>query len=123
MTPGPTSPGPRRVIEYQPLDDVRPAERNAKKHDQPALIRSIETCGYTQPVLVDERTGHRAAPARGRGEQPGGRAALARPAPPAGAVAAHDRVVAASRPVPDSTHVGKETPDSPQIQANAPNIG
>lgn len=48
---------PARRIEYVALDDVATAERNAKEHDLPRLVRSIEEFGFTIPLLPDDRTG------------------------------------------------------------------
>lgn len=39
------------------LSDLQPATRNPKLHDHAAIIRSIETFGFTVPVTIDERTG------------------------------------------------------------------
>ena len=47
---------PRR-LEYQRLDDVRPAPRNPKAHDEAFLDGTIAEYGFTEPVLLDERTG------------------------------------------------------------------
>ncbi len=47
---------PRR-LSYVPLEAVRPAERNPKMHDHQAIIASILTYGWTNPLLNDERTG------------------------------------------------------------------
>lgn len=46
-----------RWIEYVPLSDIVPAEENPKGHDVPAIAASIDRFGYTEPSLVDERTG------------------------------------------------------------------
>lgn len=48
---------PPRWSEYVPVDDLVPAESNAKAHDQALLARSVETFGFVEPVVVDERTG------------------------------------------------------------------
>jgi len=50
---------PPRWAEYQPIDQLQPAERNAKAHDQDALRRSVELGGFIEPVVLDERTGLR----------------------------------------------------------------
>lgn len=47
---------PRRV-EYVPLDDVKPAERNPKRHDAEGIGRSISRFGVAELPLLDERTG------------------------------------------------------------------
>lgn len=46
-----------RWAEYQALDQLRPALRNAKAHDQAALGASVGAFGFIEPVVVDERTG------------------------------------------------------------------
>jgi hypothetical protein len=57
-----------RRLEYVPLDDLQPAARNPKRHDLPAIGRSIDTFGYVEPVVLDERTGRLVA-GHGRVEQ------------------------------------------------------
>lgn len=47
----------RRRLEYLPLDEVKPAKRNPKLHDGATLDASFERWGFTEPVLLDERTG------------------------------------------------------------------
>lgn len=47
---------PRR-LEYQRLDDVRPAPRNPKNHHEDDLDGSVERFGFVEPILLDERTG------------------------------------------------------------------
>lgn len=47
----------RRRLEYLPLDDVKPAKQNPKQHDEATLDASFERWGFTEPVLLDERTG------------------------------------------------------------------
>lgn len=68
-----------RWAEYQPLDQLRPALRNAKAHDQAALGASVGAFGFIEPVVVDERTGRLLAghgrtaylaDLHGRGEEP-----------------------------------------------------
>lgn len=44
-------------LEYMPLDELRRAPRNPKDHDLGFLARIMGKWGYTQPVLIDERTG------------------------------------------------------------------
>lgn len=46
-----------RRIEYLPLEQVQPALKNPKRHAEPMLDTSAERFGYTEPVLLDERTG------------------------------------------------------------------
>ena len=60
--PIPTSSKGRRVaqersITYVPLEDIRPAERNPKLHDTTAIIDQITRFGFTNPLIVDDRTG------------------------------------------------------------------
>ncbi|MFJ6771639.1 hypothetical protein ACIQOV_11835 [Kitasatospora sp. NPDC091257] len=45
-----------RYIDYMPLDEVRPAARNPKGHDDDGLDRSVEQFDFTEPGLLDERT-------------------------------------------------------------------
>lgn len=47
----------RRRIEYLPIADVTPADRNPKGHDDAGIDASISAFGYTEPILLDERTG------------------------------------------------------------------
>jgi hypothetical protein len=53
----PTAAGSARRIEYMPLEAVPPALRNPKKHAEEHLDGSLGRFGYTEPVLMDERTG------------------------------------------------------------------
>lgn len=46
-----------RRIEYVRLSDLRGADLNPKNHDLAGLRRSIAAFGYTEPGLLDERTG------------------------------------------------------------------
>ena len=46
-----------RTIEYVVVDDLIPAERNPKLHDDVGIERSIATLGFTAPAVIDERTG------------------------------------------------------------------
>lgn len=46
-----------RRIEYVNVDDVPPAPLNAKTHDHGLLESSMARWGFTEPVVVDERTG------------------------------------------------------------------
>ena len=52
---------PATRIEMTRLSDLRPASRNPKLHDNAAIVRSIETFGFTVPVTIDERTGRMVA--------------------------------------------------------------
>jgi ParB-like chromosome segregation protein Spo0J len=45
-----------RRIEYMALDELQPADINPKRHSG-EIDRSFERFGYTEPVLLDERTG------------------------------------------------------------------
>ena len=44
-------------VEYLPLDEVAPDERNPKAHRLDLLDGSFDEFGYTEPVTIDERTG------------------------------------------------------------------
>lgn len=46
-----------RTLEYIPLDELEPDERNPKAHDLDELRASLGRWGYTMPVMIDERTG------------------------------------------------------------------
>lgn len=46
-----------RRLEYVPLDDLTPADRNAKGHAPEVIAASIGRFGYMEPVILDERTG------------------------------------------------------------------
>jgi ParB-like chromosome segregation protein Spo0J len=46
-----------RRIDYLPLDDVKPAARNPRKHNLEGVRASISRFGYATPALRDERTG------------------------------------------------------------------
>jgi hypothetical protein len=50
-------PSTTRAVEYVPLDDVRPADRNPKRHDHATLARSVRRFGFVEPMVRDERTG------------------------------------------------------------------
>lgn len=50
-------PRPPRWIDYVPLEDVKPALRNAREHDIPALVALIRRFGFVAPMIRDERTG------------------------------------------------------------------
>lgn len=47
----------QRRIEYLPLDDVLPDERNAKQHDIGLIDTSIGRFGLVDVIVRDERTG------------------------------------------------------------------
>lgn len=40
-----------------PLDDLMPADRNAKDHDQETMARSVDRFGFMEQPILDERTG------------------------------------------------------------------
>lgn len=46
-----------RHIVYMRLDEIRPAQVNAKTHDLPSLVESLVRYGWTETPLLDERTG------------------------------------------------------------------
>lgn len=46
-----------RRIEYVPVQDILGAARNPKAHAEADLDKSVGRFGYTEPVLMDERTG------------------------------------------------------------------
>lgn len=46
-----------RRVEYLPLHEIARAPRNPKRHDQPAIRRSISRYGLAEAPLLDERTG------------------------------------------------------------------
>lgn len=48
---------PLRRIEYVPVQDLVAAARNPKRHAEAELDVSVGRFGYTEPVLLDERTG------------------------------------------------------------------
>lgn len=47
--------GPRR-IEYTSIDELTPANANPKRHAGEVIEASMDRFGYTEPILVDERT-------------------------------------------------------------------
>ena len=78
----------RRKIEYLLLSEVQSAERNPKLHDDDSLDASIARFGFTEPVLMDERTGRLVA---GHGRLARLRAAEAEGGPPPdGVIAGRD---------------------------------
>ncbi len=46
-----------RWIEYISIDDVIPADRNPKRHASEVIDQSMDRFEFTEPVLLDERTG------------------------------------------------------------------
>lgn len=44
-------------IVYEPLHDLVGADRNPKRHDEPALRSSVDRFGFVEPIVVDGRTG------------------------------------------------------------------
>lgn len=50
-----------RRMEYMPVEDLVPAPHNPKRHADDQIRGSMRRFGYTQPILVDERTGRMAA--------------------------------------------------------------
>lgn len=47
-----------RWITYTRLPDFKPYPGNPKDHDLPAIMASLETHGFTDPIEVCERTGY-----------------------------------------------------------------
>lgn len=54
-------------IEYIPLTELQPAERNPKDHDLGAIINSLRRFGFVAPGVVNETTG-RIVAGHGRAE-------------------------------------------------------
>jgi hypothetical protein len=48
---------PGRWIEYLHVDSLKPHPDNPKGHALDALVAAVERFGYTEPILVCERTG------------------------------------------------------------------
>lgn len=46
-----------RRVEYLRLDDIKPAPRNPKRHDEDAIGASVDRFGLAELPLLDERTG------------------------------------------------------------------
>lgn len=46
----------KRRIEYVDLDELVPADKNAKLHDEPLIGASIDRFGFIEPGVLDERT-------------------------------------------------------------------
>jgi hypothetical protein len=80
-----------RVIDYVPLDDVRPADRNPKAHDHAVMRTSFDRFGFVEPIMRDDRTGRLVA---GHGRLDELRAARARDplTPPDGVTLTDDGV-------------------------------
>lgn len=47
----------QRRIEYVALDQIAPADRNAKGHDDALIGASMDRFGFIEPGVLDERTG------------------------------------------------------------------
>jgi hypothetical protein len=43
-------------VEYVPLSELERWPRNPKKHDEPGIDASLERFGFTNPLMMDERT-------------------------------------------------------------------
>ena len=69
-----------RHIEYRAIDEILPAERNAKGHDGNVIAGSIERLGFLDPMIEDGRTGRLVA-GHGRLEQLQARFKAGEPAP------------------------------------------
>ncbi len=48
---------PDRRLEYLPVRRIPPADANVKAHDLARIRESVLRWGFTQPLLLDERTG------------------------------------------------------------------
>lgn len=46
-----------RRLDFIPLDELLPADRNPKRHNDVAIAASIGKFGYVEPMVLDERTG------------------------------------------------------------------
>lgn len=46
-----------RWVDYLPLDEIREAPRNAKRHDETGIANSVDRFGIGELPLLDERTG------------------------------------------------------------------
>lgn len=44
-------------VEYVPLAEVQRWPRNPKKHDEPGIEASLERWGFTEPLVLDEKSG------------------------------------------------------------------
>lgn len=49
--------GAARAVDYLPLEKVSPALRNPKAHADEDLEKSVQRFGFTEPLMMDERTG------------------------------------------------------------------
>lgn len=67
-------------VDYVLLSDVQRWPRNPKRHDEPALEASMGRFGYTQPILLDEKSGKLVA-GHGRLEMLSALKAAGKPAP------------------------------------------
>lgn len=47
----------QRWIEYVKVDDLPEQDHNPKGHDDEGISASLDRFGYTEPVMLDERTG------------------------------------------------------------------
>lgn len=54
-------------LDYMPVDDLAPAKRNPKTHDNLTITGSVSRFGYVEPIVLDERT-HRLVAGHGRRE-------------------------------------------------------
>lgn len=52
-----TKPAAPRWLDYLPVEELEGADRNPKGHDLDALGASMDRFGYTEPIVLDERTG------------------------------------------------------------------
>src|SRR5688572_28955647 len=86
MTDTPTAP---RRIEYRPLADLTPADRNPKAHDADMLDGSLDEFGYVELIAEDGRTGKLVA-GHGRLDALARREAAQPDEPPDGVVRADD---------------------------------
>jgi hypothetical protein len=50
--------GPTRVIDWLPLDQLPAHPDNPKAHDLDLLASSVDTFGFVEPIVLDERTGY-----------------------------------------------------------------
>lgn len=79
VTVPPDTPTPSRWAEWVPIDDLPDDPRNPKAHADADIDASMDRFGYTEPVMIDERTGMlvsghgrkaRLVARRNRGERP-----------------------------------------------------
>jgi hypothetical protein len=59
---------PERALQYMPLDEILPALRNPKGHDEQLIDRLIKEHGFLDALVLDDRTGRLIA-GHGRLEQ------------------------------------------------------